>query len=267
MRPPRRISLSRLYFVPVALHALACWRVPLLSVGGQPEYLSQRHAEDALLLPIQPGHRARARRARCVCASTTWARAACMSPTRCSSTDTRRCATDASRPFRINQPLDHALASVNEFRTDAGSNYTGLQTSVTQAIRQSDAARKLHLSHCLDEVSNGGLLPFSTLGILSPLPGDLRQQYGNCDYDVRHNISAFGIYQIPFHSSHAVLAVIVRRLAGVGDGLPAQRTALQRAQRSRTPRTTTASFRGAGRSLRDRVAGRSAVSQDARIPE
>ena len=49
------------------------------------------------------------------------------------------------------------------------------------------------LSHCLDEVSNGGLLSFSTQGILSPLPGELSRQYGNCDYDVRHNISAFGI--------------------------------------------------------------------------
>ena len=60
-------------------------------------------------------------------------------------------------------------------------------------------------SHCLDEVSNGGLLPFSSQGILSPLPGELSRQYGDCDYDVRHNISAFGLYQIPFHSHHAAL--------------------------------------------------------------
>ena len=66
------------------------------------------------------------------------------------------------------------------------------------------------LSHCLDEVSNGGLLSFSTQGILSPLPGELSHNYGNCDYDVRHNISAFGLYQIPFHSHHAWL----RRLFG-----------------------------------------------------
>jgi hypothetical protein len=57
----------------------------------------------------------------------------------------------------------------------------------------------------LDEVSNGGLLAFSTQGLMSPLPGELRRQYASCDYDVRHNISAFGLYQIPFHSKHAVL--------------------------------------------------------------
>jgi hypothetical protein len=60
-------------------------------------------------------------------------------------------------------------------------------------------------SHCLDQISNGGLLSFSSLGIISPLPGDLRKQYGNCDYDVRNNFSGFVIYEIPFHSRHALL--------------------------------------------------------------
>ena len=64
------------------------------------------------------------------------------------------------------------------------------------------------MSHCLDEVSNGGLLPFSSQGILSPLPGELSRQYGNCDYDVRHNISAFGLYQVPFRSQHAALRYV-----------------------------------------------------------
>jgi hypothetical protein len=59
-------------------------------------------------------------------------------------------------------------------------------------------------------VSNGGLLSFSSQGILSPLPGELSRQYGNCDYDVRHNLSAFGLYQIPFHSHHAAM----RRIFG-----------------------------------------------------
>ena len=108
-------------------------------------------------------------------------------------------------PFAYNQPLDQRFGSVNEFRTDAGSNYTGLQTSATKQFGGLTLRGNYTYSHCLDEVSNGGLLPFSSLGILYPLPGDLRKQYGNCDYDVRHNISAFGIYEIPFHSSHTPL--------------------------------------------------------------
>jgi hypothetical protein len=108
-------------------------------------------------------------------------------------------------PFVYNQPLDQRFGNVNEFRTDAGSNYTGLQTSATKQFTGLTLRGNYTYSHCLDEVSNGGLLAYSSLGILSPLPGDLRKEYGNCDYDVRHNISAFAIYEIPFHSSHALL--------------------------------------------------------------
>jgi hypothetical protein len=108
-------------------------------------------------------------------------------------------------PFAYNRPLDQRFGNVNEFRTDAGSNYTGLQTSATKQFGGLTLRGNFTYSHCLDEVSNGGLLPYSSLGILYPLPGDLRKEYGNCDYDVRHNISAFGIYEIPFHSSHALM--------------------------------------------------------------
>ncbi len=108
-------------------------------------------------------------------------------------------------PFAYNKPLDSRFGNVNEFRTDAGSNYTGLQTSVTKQFAGLTLHGNYTYSHCLDEISNGGLLPFSSLGIISPLPGDLRREYGNCDYDIRHNISAFGIYEVPFHSRHAIL--------------------------------------------------------------
>jgi hypothetical protein len=108
-------------------------------------------------------------------------------------------------PFPFNQPLDARFGSVNEFRTDAGSNYTGLQTSATKQWKSLTLRGNYTFSHCLDEVSNGGLLPFSTLGIISPLPGSLRREYGNCDYDVRHNFSGFGVYEIPFHSHRSLL--------------------------------------------------------------
>jgi hypothetical protein len=108
-------------------------------------------------------------------------------------------------PFAYNQPLAPRFGSVNEFRTDAGSHYSGLQTSATKQFKNLTLRGNYTFSHCLDQVSNGGLLPFSTLGILSPLPGPLTREYGNCDYDVRHNISAFGVFEIPFHSHHAWL--------------------------------------------------------------
>jgi len=128
-------------------------------------------------------------------------------------------------PFAYNQPLDQRFGSVNEFRTDAGSHYSGLQMSATKQFAGLTVRGNYTFSHCIDEVSNGGLLPFSTLGIISPLPGSLRKEYGNCDYDVRHNFSAFGIYEIPFHSGHALLRQVfggwqVSETAFLHSGLP-----------------------------------------------
>ncbi len=112
-------------------------------------------------------------------------------------------------PFAYQKPLDQRFGSVNEFQTGANSSYSGLQTNITEQIGGLTIRGNYTFSHCLDEVSNGGLLSFSTQGILSPLPGELSRQYGDCDYDVRHNISAFGIYQIPFRSSRAPIRALL----------------------------------------------------------
>jgi hypothetical protein len=113
-------------------------------------------------------------------------------------------------PYPYRQPLDQRFGSVNEFRTDANSNYSGLQASISEQLHSFTLRGNYTLSHCLDEVSNGGLLSFSSQGILSPLPGELSRNYGNCDYDVRQNVSAFGLYQIPFSSGHAFLRALFR---------------------------------------------------------
>jgi len=113
-------------------------------------------------------------------------------------------------PYPYAQPTDQRFGSVNEFRTDAGSNYNGLQTSLTEQLHSLTLNANYTFSHCLDEISNGGLLPFSTQGILTPLPGELKNQYSNCDYDVRHNLSAYGIYQIPFAAKNLLLRSVFR---------------------------------------------------------
>jgi Carboxypeptidase regulatory-like domain len=128
-------------------------------------------------------------------------------------------------PYPYAQPADQRFATVNEFRTDANSSYSGLQTSFTEQFHGLTLRANYTLSHCLDEVSNGGLLPFSTQGILSPLPGELDRQYGDCDYDVRHNLSAYGMVQLPFHSDHRVLRQVfggwsVSETAFLHSGLP-----------------------------------------------
>ena len=113
-------------------------------------------------------------------------------------------------PYPYAQPLDQRFGSVNEFRTDASSSYSGLETSLSEQLHSLTLSANYTFSHCLDEISNGGLLAFSTQGILTPLPGELSRQYSNCDYDVRQNLSAYGIYQIPFASKHLLMRALFR---------------------------------------------------------
>ncbi len=108
-------------------------------------------------------------------------------------------------PFPYQQPLDQRFGNVTEFQTGADSNYSGLQTVYTQQWGGLTLRGNYSFSHCLDEVSNGGLLAFSTQGLESPLPGELSRQHASCDYDVRQNISAFGVYQVPFRSGNPIL--------------------------------------------------------------
>jgi hypothetical protein len=112
-------------------------------------------------------------------------------------------------PFPYKQPLDQRFANVTEFQTGATSIYHGLQTAYTQQWGGLSLRANYTFSHCLDEVSNGGLLAFSTQGLESPLPGELSKQYASCDYDVRHNLSAFGMYQVPFHSRSPLLRQVL----------------------------------------------------------
>ncbi|MGD1106994.1 MAG: carboxypeptidase-like regulatory domain-containing protein [Terracidiphilus sp.] len=108
-------------------------------------------------------------------------------------------------PFPYRQPLDQRFGNVTEFQTGANSVYNGLQIAYMQQWSGLTLRGNYTFSHCLDEVSNGGLLAFSTQGLESPLPGELSRQYASCDYDVRNDISAFGVYQVPFHSGNPLL--------------------------------------------------------------
>ncbi len=81
--------------------------------------------------------------------------------------------------------------SVTQLSTGANSHYNGLPLTGEKRLGHGLLARANYTwSHCLDTVSNGGFLPFSAGGIISPLPGMLGRQYGNCDYDIRANFTA-----------------------------------------------------------------------------
>ena len=113
-------------------------------------------------------------------------------------------------PFPYLQPSDARFAAVTQLSTGAGSNYNGLQlTAMTRPVHGFQGQVNYTWSHCLDYVSNGGFLQFSSAGILSPLPGELVRNYASCDYDVRHNLTAQYVYQLPFKVNNHALGYAV----------------------------------------------------------
>jgi len=97
-----------------------------------------------------------------------------------------------------NGAIDPRFGAVTQFSTGATSHYDGLQLTATKRIGHGLMGQiNYTLSRCMDEVSNGGFLQFSSAGILSPLPGELARNYGPCDYDIRNNLTAQYVYQLP----------------------------------------------------------------------
>jgi hypothetical protein len=104
------------------------------------------------------------------------------------------------QPFPYESPVDPRFGQVTQLNTGANSHYDALQLTAEKRLGHGVQFQANYAwSHCLDTVSNGGSLSFSAAGILSPLPGELRRQYGPCDYDVRQNFTAAYLYQLPLH--------------------------------------------------------------------
>ncbi|HXN29238.1 MAG TPA: carboxypeptidase regulatory-like domain-containing protein [Candidatus Acidoferrales bacterium] len=101
-------------------------------------------------------------------------------------------------PFPYQQSTDPRFGAVTQFSTGANSHYHGLQLTAMKRIGKSFSGQVNYTwSRCMDTVSNGGFLQFSAGGILSPLPGDLARDYGPCDYDIRNNLNAQYVFQLP----------------------------------------------------------------------
>ncbi len=101
-------------------------------------------------------------------------------------------------PFVFAQSPDPRFGAVTQFSTGANSHYNGLQMTAMKRFGNGFMGQLNYTwSRCVDTVSNGGFLQFSAGGILSPLPRDLARDYGPCDYDIRHNLNAQYVYQLP----------------------------------------------------------------------
>ena len=96
---------------------------------------------------------------------------------------------------------------MTQLSTGENSHYNGLQLTAMKRLGHGLQGQFNYTwSRCMDTVSNGGFLQFSAGGILSPLPGELARDYGPCDYDIRHNLNAQYVYQLPIHVRNHQLA-------------------------------------------------------------
>lgn len=112
-------------------------------------------------------------------------------------------------PFPYLQPADPRFGAVTQINAGANSHYNGLQITAMERLRRGLQLQANYTwSRCMDTVSNGGFLPFSSTGIISPLPGELGRQYGPCDYDVRQNFTATSVYELPAVTHSRVLGAI-----------------------------------------------------------
>jgi len=101
-------------------------------------------------------------------------------------------------PFPYAQSADPRFAGVTQFSTGANSHYDGLQMTAIKRLGHGLMGQLNYTwSRCMDTVSNGGFLQFSAGGILAPLPGELARDYGPCDYDIRNNLNAQYVFQLP----------------------------------------------------------------------
>jgi Carboxypeptidase regulatory-like domain len=113
-------------------------------------------------------------------------------------------------PFPYAQSTDPRFGAVTQFSTGANSHYNGLQITAMKRFGNGLMGQINYTwSRCMDTVSNGGFLQFSAGGILSPLPGNLARDYGPCDYDIRNNLNAQYVYQLPMKVENRTLGHVL----------------------------------------------------------
>ena len=103
---------------------------------------------------------------------------------------------------------DPRVAQVNYLYNGSVTNYNGVTFSIQENNWHGLSGRfNYTYSHALDDLSNGGLLPFSVITSITAQvdPYNLSKQYGAADEDARHQISASYLYQLPFRSENRLM--------------------------------------------------------------
>jgi hypothetical protein len=145
-----------------------------------------------------------------------WANSSAPVPnTHCPGTPAPQSMLNTCTPF-VGLPAlrpDLRVNNVSNLTNSGISNYNGMSVSLTQRVTKGFSGTiNYTYSHTSDMVSNGGTgEPYSfndsVLGLVNPTC--LSCNYGNADYDVRHNISANYVWQLPFKFSNHIAETVV----------------------------------------------------------
>jgi Carboxypeptidase regulatory-like domain len=127
------------------------------------------------------------------------------------------CIADGFAAFLPAAAPDPRFNTVTQINNLGISNYHGLTATLIRRFTKGLSGQLSYTwSHSLDNVSNGGLQQYSTNNPASDSimfqidPTNLsRLNYGNSDYDFRHNLSATYIWELPIKSSHRFLNAAV----------------------------------------------------------
>ena len=87
-------------------------------------------------------------------------------------------------------PPTEEFGQVNRVYSGASSNFNGMVLSAARRGKALSLQFNYAYGHALDEISNGGFDAFGINPVNPFNPYNLKQNYGNSDYDVRHYISA-----------------------------------------------------------------------------
>ncbi len=109
-------------------------------------------------------------------------------------------------------PTDPRVGKVDFLQNGGVSNYNGVTLTLQENTWHGLSGRLNYTySHSLDDISNGGILPFSVFySISTPAsdqvdPFNLSRQYASSDYDARHQVSGSFVYRLPFKSENRLL--------------------------------------------------------------
>ena len=103
--------------------------------------------------------------------------------------------------------------------TTAASSYNGLQVTLSRQFSKTFSGQANYTwSKCIDDGSFATSL--EQWGQLMTDPYNEKYDYGNCNFDIRHNLSANGVYSLPFKGNRAVAGWQVSTIVSFNTGMP-----------------------------------------------